>query len=86
MLIIARSLRVFCAIVAIGSVALIAFCAWRAVSDHLMQVREGWRFRCGTVHAAVVVGMGGAAAGVAALLWYRESTAWERKLRLPPKA
>ena len=78
---IARLLRCAFGAVVLGSVAFAVFCAWRAVSDYEMQVREGWKYRCGTVQVlAVIVGSGSLGIAAVGTVAYRKAVAWQHRL------
>ena len=78
---IARLLRGTFGAIVLSSVAFALFCAWRAVSDYQMQVRENWEYRCGTIQVmAVIVGSGSLAIAGAGIVAYRKIVAWEHRL------
>jgi len=83
-LLIARLLRSAFGAVVLASVAFVFLCAWRAVSDYQMQLREGWKYRCGTVQTiAVIVAAGSLGIAAAGAVGYRKILAWEHRLHGP---
>ncbi|MDB6173693.1 MAG: hypothetical protein JWL59_3004 [Chthoniobacteraceae bacterium] len=76
-----RILRGVCVLAILASITLCLLCVWGAVSDYRMQVRENWRYRCGSVQmgAALIVGLS-VVASSAFFSGYRKATTWERRL------
>ena len=87
MVALARILRCACVTLAVVAIGFVALCAWGAVADYRMQVREGWEYRCGTVQiGALILGTVGLGVSAAAIAGYRKATRWEHTLPTSPPA